>query len=77
MSGSARIESIEALKDLRIFLCNFAKKIYVAIDEAESDVLRTLNWLKDDRHPYWKKELRIRDEQLVKAKLELKQKQEL
>lgn len=75
MNGSARIESIEALKDLRIFLCNFARKIYVAVDEAESDVLSTLNWLRHNRHPYWKKELRIRDEQLVKAKLELKRKQ--
>ncbi|MHC4124053.1 MAG: hypothetical protein ACYSSI_10800 [Planctomycetota bacterium] len=74
MSGSARIESIEALKDLRTFLCNFAKKISVAIDEAESDVLRTLNWLKNDRHPYWKSQLRIRNEQLVKAKHEFKQK---
>jgi hypothetical protein len=75
MSGWARIESIETLKELRVFLCNFARKLSAAVDEAESDVLRTLNWLANDRYPYWKKELRIRNEQLVKAKLDLKRKQ--
>ncbi len=75
MNGSARIESIQALKDLRTFLCNLARKISVALDDADFEILHTLDWLKNDRHPYWKKELRIRKEQLTKAKLDLKRKQ--
>ncbi len=75
MSPRARIESIDALKELRTFLCNFGKKISVALDEADFDIRRTLDWLKNDRRAYWKKEVRIQQEQLVRAKLELKRKQ--
>jgi hypothetical protein len=75
MSRSARIESIEALKELRTFLCNLARKISVALDDADFEILHTLDWLKNDRNPYWKKELRIRKEKLAKAKLDLKRKQ--
>ena len=75
MSEFARIDSIDALKNLRTFLCNFAKKISVAVDEADFDILDTLNWLKNDRYPFWKNEVRLRNELLVKAKLELKRKQ--
>ncbi|MHC4418077.1 MAG: hypothetical protein ACYSU6_05765 [Planctomycetota bacterium] len=75
MSRSARVESIEALKELRTFLCNFGRKISVAIEDADFDIRRTLDWLKNDRHVYWKKQMRIRSEQLVRAKLELKRKQ--
>ncbi len=75
MSRSARIESIEALKELRTFLCNFGRKISVALDEADFDIRRTVDWLKNNRRPYWKKEVRTRQEQLVRAKLELKRKQ--
>ncbi|MHC4069247.1 MAG: hypothetical protein ACYS18_09360 [Planctomycetota bacterium] len=77
MSRSARIESIEALKELRTFLCNLARKISVALDDADFEILHTLDWLKHDRHPFWKKQLRIRKEQLAKAKLDLKRKQYL
>ena len=75
MGSPARIDCIDALKELRTFLCNIGKKISVALDDADFDVARTLHWLKDDRYPYWKKEVRLRQEALVKAKLELKRKQ--
>jgi hypothetical protein len=75
MSESARIDSIDALKILRTFLCNFAKKISVAVDEADFDIQDALNWLENDRYPFWKDEVRRRNELLVKAKLELKRKQ--
>ena len=76
MSKSARIESIEALKNLRTFICNLAKRISVAqMDEADFDIRQTLGWLQRDQYPYWQNELRVRSEQLVRAKLELKRKQ--
>jgi len=75
MNNSARIESIDALKHLRTFLCIFAKRISVSIDDAGFEIMRTLGWLKNDRSPYWKKEVRKRNDQLVKVKLDLKQKQ--
>lgn len=75
MNEFARIESIDALKNLRTFLCSFAHKITVAVDEADFDIQDASNWLKHDRYPFWEKELRRREEQLIKAKLELKRKQ--
>ncbi len=75
MSSPARIDSIEALKNLRTFICNIARKISTAIDDADFEISHTLDWLKHDRYPYWKNEIRIRNDQLVRAKLELKRKQ--
>jgi hypothetical protein len=75
MSEFARIDSIDALKDLRTFLCTFAKKMSVAVDEADFDIQDALNWLQNDRYPFWKDEVRRRNGLLVKAKLELKRKQ--
>jgi hypothetical protein len=75
MSESARIDSVDSLKELRTFLCGYAKKISVAIDEAEVDIAQTLNWVKNDRYPFWQNEVRVRGDQLTKAKLELKNKQ--
>ena len=72
MGSPARIDSIEALKNLRTFICNIARKISTAIDDADFEVTRTLNRLRHDQYPYWKKESRIRDEELVSAKLALK-----
>lgn len=74
MSGFARIESIEALKELRTFLSTLKNKISVAIDEAEYEITRTLNHLRMELNPYWQKELRVRREELVVAKLTLKSK---
>ncbi|MHC4754556.1 MAG: hypothetical protein ACYTBP_05380, partial [Planctomycetota bacterium] len=75
MSRRARIDSIDALKELRTLLCNFGRKISIALDEADYDIRRIGDWLKNDRRTYWKKEVRIRQEQLVRAKSELKRKQ--
>ncbi|OHB58730.1 MAG: hypothetical protein A2Y12_20245 [Planctomycetes bacterium GWF2_42_9] len=75
MNGSARIESIDALRELRTFLCALATKISTAIDEADFEILNTLNQLKLEYLPHWQKELRQREEKLINAKLELKRKQ--
>jgi len=75
MAKFAKVESLDALKELRTCLCNLASKITVSIDEADYDVQNTLNWLKHDQYPYWKSQLTKRKEELFKAKLELKRKQ--
>jgi hypothetical protein len=74
-AGQARIDSIDALKQLRDFLCIVAKNLSSAVDEADFEMQDTLNWVKQDRFAHWKNEERARNEQLVKAKLALKAKQ--
>jgi hypothetical protein len=74
-AGQARIDSIDAIKQLRDFLCIVAKNLSSAVDEADFEMQDTLNWVKQDRFAHWKNEERARNEQLVKAKLALKAKQ--
>ena len=74
MSEFIRVDSIEKLKEFRVALCTFAETASVALDEAYSEIQRTIIWLKQDQYAYWKTQLRLRSERFAKAKLELKQK---
>lgn len=76
MSGSAKISSVDALKTLRVSLSKFAEVAAAALEEAEGEIDRTTQWLKQEQQPYYKTQTRKYSEQLVKAKLELKTKQE-
>jgi hypothetical protein len=76
MSEFARVESVEALKDFRVTLCKVAEEIGVGLEEADGEIQRTIIWLKQEQHTYWKGEVRKRGELMTRAKLELKRKQE-
>ncbi len=77
MGRFAKVGSVDTLKELRSNLCTFAHIASTALEEAGSDIQRTLMWLKQDRYRYWKVESRKRSEQFVRAKLELKRKQDI
>jgi hypothetical protein len=74
MPQYARINSVVALKELRSALASFAETASLALDEVSSEIQRTLAWLTEDRRRHWKKEVRLRQEQQVQAKLALKRK---
>ncbi|MHC4443248.1 MAG: immunity protein Imm33 domain-containing protein [Planctomycetota bacterium] len=76
MSEFARVDSIDSLSELRIFLCKLADKVKVGLDEADSDIRRTGIWLKQDQHSYWTGEVRKNTELFNRAKLALKRKQD-
>jgi soluble cytochrome b562 len=75
MAQQARINSIPALRQLRAALGTFAKAASLALEEAGTDVHRTLHWLGEDRHRYWKTQVHRANDQYVQAKLTLKRKQ--
>jgi hypothetical protein len=77
MGRFAKVGSVDTLRELRSNLCTFAHIASTSLEEAGSDIQRTLMWLKQDRSRYWKVELRNRSEQFVRAKLELKRKQDI
>lgn len=77
MAKFAKVESLDALKELRTFLCHLASKITLSIEDAEYDLQNTVNWLKQDQSPYWKSQVNKRKEEFMRAKLELKRKQYL
>jgi hypothetical protein len=77
MGRFAKVGSVDTLRELRSHLCTFAHIAGSSLEEANSDIQRTLIWLKQDRYRYWKVEARKRQEQYGRAKLELKRKQDL
>ena len=75
MKGFARIESVEVLKEFRSVLCKFSERVSTALDEAGSEINRTVRWLKQDQYKHWKSQVRSRAERATQAKLVLQSKQ--
>jgi len=74
MRDYAKVDSIDALKDLRVSLCKFADAIKAALEEAEGEIDRTAIWLKQDQNSYWKGQVRKYQELVTRAKIELNRK---
>lgn len=74
MSEFARVDSIEALKELRVSLCKFAEAVDVGLGEAESEIQHTAIWLKQEQQAYWKAQIHKRTELVTRAKIELNKK---
>ena len=74
MSQFARVDSFQALQDFKASLHTFAEVVRVALDEAEGEIRRTIIWLKQDQHSYWKGQVRKRTELVARAKAALQQK---
>jgi len=74
MSQFARVDSFGALQDFKVALCTFAEVVRLALDEAEGEIRRTIIWLKQDQHSYWKGQVRKRTELVARAKAALQQK---
>lgn len=71
MSDSARVTSIDALRELRTALALFGEAIELALGEARSEVQRASSWLENDRVQHWKMQLRQRKARLSDAQGEL------
>ena len=75
MAEFARVTSIEALRQFKGALADFAEQVGLALSEAQSDVQRTVSWMSNDRLLHWQRELKKRQERLALAKSELFRKQ--
>lgn len=69
--SSAHVTSINALREFRLALAKYRSDAAAALIEAESDVQRTLVWLRHDRLSYWQREQRKRQELLARAKSDM------
>lgn len=72
---AAKVESIEALKQFRAALCTFLEKSRASLGEADTELGRIMDWLRQDRTSHWKAEIRRRTELVTRAKLALQSKQ--
>lgn len=75
MAKSARVISIDRLKDFRAALADFAAEASTACHEVDFEIERTLEWLKHDQAIYWKGEARKWAEEVARTKSELARKQ--
>jgi hypothetical protein len=71
---SARVDSIQVLRDLRVAMAKFAEAGDVALADAESEMMRTLNWLENEQSVFWQNQIRKRTEMLSRAKEALRMK---
>jgi hypothetical protein len=74
MSGSARVTSIDALKDFRTALCEFGVEAQEALAAVDMDIRRAEDWLRAQME-YWRRQARDRGEGLARAKAALVQRE--
>ena len=74
MGPAARVTSIEALKEFRGSLSRFGHDAKEAVCDTELEIRRVFDWL-EAQLKYWRKEVRDRQEEVVRAKAELIQRQ--
>ncbi len=67
MSTAARVDSIDAIKEFRIYLTKFQEKATLALGDADSDVNRITRWLEGEAMNLWTSTIRKRQEELAKA----------
>ena len=71
MAQSAKVLSIQALKDFRISLINFVEESRNALSGVDMELKRTRDWLERDQLGYWQMQVKRRHEAMMMARTEL------
>lgn len=71
MAESARVTSIDAIKDFRAALCRFSEDTKNALGAVEMEIRRVVSWVVQERPMYWQAEIKRRKEDLSDAKAAL------
>lgn len=71
MAERARVHAIESIAEFRPALVKFQEEVSTALMSAESDAGRTVLRLRSHWLPYWKKQIRVRNDELQRAKSKL------
>jgi hypothetical protein len=74
MSGRAKVRSVKALKDARAAVLEFMTTARSALATVNDDIQRISEWLVHDRPAYWKHEIRRREDDVVRWRLEMERK---
>lgn len=75
MSTSAHVHTLESLDLARVAVQRFAEDVQTALAEVDSDALRTVSCLQQDRLLHWQREVRRREERVQQARSELTRKE--
>jgi hypothetical protein len=71
MSSQADVRSIDSLKEFRVALALFSEDAMAALGAVDTEVRRTVQWLKHDRREYWQNQIKRRREQVSSARAEV------
>jgi hypothetical protein len=74
MSQAARVTSIDAIEEFKAAWCRFGTDAGNALANLDLQIRRAFDWL-DEQTSFWKREIRRREELVVRAKGELLQRQ--
>ena len=68
MAGSARVTQIEALSAFRPELVKCIEELSEGLSAAVGQATRTRDWLERDRLPYWRTQVRTREEMVTRSR---------
>lgn len=68
MSDRARVTSIQALKDFRPSVIQFAEETQAALMATHNGATRVLGWLTREQGPRWTRQVRRAEEEVVRAR---------
>lgn len=71
MSGPAQVRSVDAIEAFRLALVRFEQRAQDALETLTGEVRRADDWLRTDRPPHWKEQVRLAAEAAHKAKVDL------
>jgi hypothetical protein len=75
MSQGANVRSVDAIKDFKITLINFAEEARVGLSSTDMELRQVRNWLTRDQLSYWQAQVKRGQERVSMAKAELHRRQ--
>lgn len=75
MADSAKVLSVDALKEFRIALIKFVEEARNALGGVDMELRRMRDWLERDQVSYWQTQVKRRHEKMMNARTELHRKQ--
>jgi hypothetical protein len=71
MSRSANVLSVQALKDFKVVMANFAEEARNSLGGVDMELRRVRDWLERDQLGYWQSQIKKRSEDLMQARADL------
>ena len=75
MSRSANVRSVQALKDFKVVMANYAEEARNSLGGVDMELRRMRDWLERDQLGYWQSQVKKRSEDLMQAKADLYRRQ--
>ena len=75
MAESARISSVQPLRDMKAALTEFSQQVGGAFSMVDAEIGRMTQWLQQERPAYYKHAVRGAEDAVVRAKSDISRKQ--